>query len=256
MQVQADAAPRLDGAPPDLSRPDAAPWPLQGLIYLAEVRDAASGAQQGAAFVFITPSPMPFFSPQKSFANGCHLYPAEEVGDAQVSAGKVSFQGAAYTFDLEPDKPLKKGDWLYPGILFPELFGPQTVITVTAVGDEAPAFQGTVKGVGDLAVSFPSPTVSLATDLTVTFPPSTGTVWVVVSGVASGKSTGGTLRCSLSAASGQAMVPAKALQALPAGATHLQVSAGFASETILKPTASVRIHLICTNLVKRLIPIQ
>jgi len=64
-----DGAPRFDATQVQAS---------EGLIYLSEVFDAHSTAQQGSAFAFFTPRPMPFFSPLKQLGGGCALYPGEE----------------------------------------------------------------------------------------------------------------------------------------------------------------------------------
>ena len=250
-------APLADGAVGDRSlSPDLLPDRVEGLIYQTELRDQSSGAQQGAAYVFFTPRPMPFFAPTKSLPGGCALYPDEEVGDRQFSAGKVRFSGGPYSFSLSPEKPLKKDSWLYPGILFDDLFSAKNTLTIRAEGDELPTFSGTVQGVDDLKVALPPGNfVRRAYPLSLTFPKGSGTMWVTLNGVVSGKTTGN-IRCSFAGGPGSATVATAVLQALPAGATHVIIGAGLVSEQVLQPTPNLKVHLIATNLLRKQYALQ
>ena len=245
-------APQADGSVGDLAlSPDLLPSRMEGLIYQTELRDQLSGAQQGAAYVFFTPRPMPFFAPLQTLPGGCALYPDEEVGDRQFSAGKVSFSGGPYSFSLSPEKPLRKDSWLYPGILFDDLFSAKHTLTIRAQGDELPAFTGTVQGVDDLNVALPPGNfVRRAYPLSLTFPKGSGTVWVTLNGVVSGKATGN-IRCSFPGGLGSATVEAAVLKALPAGATQVIISAGLVSEKVIQPNPSLTVHLIATNLLRK-----
>ncbi len=246
------AAPALDGAVPDQTlKPDLLPARVEGLIYQTELRDASSGAQQGAAYVFFTPRPMPFFAPTRTLPGGCALYPDEEVGDAQFSAGKVSFSGGTYGFSLSPERPLKKNSWLYPGILFDDLFSSKSTLTVRAAGDELNPFSISVKGVDDLKVNFPPGNfIRRSTPLKLTFPKGAGKIWVTLQGIVSGKSKGN-IRCAMSQGPGQTTVVSAVLRALPAAATRVLIGAGLVNEVVANPSARLKVHLIATNLVQR-----
>ena len=243
---------QTDGSPGDQKlSPDTLPDRLEGLIYQTELRDPVSGAQQGAAYVFFTPRPMPFFAPVKNLPGGCALYPDEEVGDSQFSAGKVSFTGGPYSFSLSPERPLKKDSWLYPGILFDDLFSGKNTLTVQAEGDEIPAFKGTVKGVDDLKVTFPPGNfVRRAYPFNITFPKGSSTVWVTLQGVVGGKATGN-IRCTLAGGPGFATVEAAVLKALPAGASRVIIGAGLVNEQVLQPNPRLKLHLIAANLANK-----
>ena len=251
------ALPAQDGAVPDQTlKPDLLPARVEGLIYQTELRDASSGAQQGAAYVFFTPRPMPFFAPTKTLPGGCALYPDEEVGDFQFSAGKVSFTGGTYGFSLSPEKPLKKNSWLYPGILFDDLFSSKSTLTVRAEGDELGAFTAAVKGVNDLNVSFPPGNfIRRSAPLLLTFPKGSGKVWVTLQGIVSSKSQGN-IRCEFPQGPGQVTVESAVLNALPAAATRVLIGAGLMNEAISQPSARLRLHLIATNLVQRQFVLQ
>ncbi len=251
-------ASRPDGAmaPDHQLGPDLLPTRVEGLIYQTELRDQKSGAQQGAAYVFFTPEPMPFFKPDRALGGGCNLYPDEEVGDAQFSAGKVTFSGGPYSFSLSPEKPLKKNSWLYPGILFDDLFGQNTMVTVSAAGDDLAGFNGKVKGVGDLKVSFPPGNfIKRSSSFTLTFPKTDGVVWVTLQGIVSGVAAGN-IRCSFSGSTGQVKVPAAALKGLSTGAVQVIVGAGLASETKVKPNSRLTVHLINSNIVRQTFYLQ
>jgi len=249
----ADGAPAADliSPPPDGSGgPDLLPARVQGLIYQVELR-TPQGAQQGAAYVFFTPSPMPFFSPLKAAGKGCNLYPDEEVGDAQFSAGKVTFSGGPYSFSLSPDKPLKKDSWLYPGILFDELFSGKTRLSVSAAGDDLTAFSGKLQGVDDLKATLPVGTfLSRAKAAQLSFPKFDGMIWVTLHGLVAGKSQGN-VRCSFPGQAGQATVPAEALSALPGGATRAVLAVGQVREALVKPDARLTVHLVAANLLQK-----
>ena len=239
-------------ARPDVRRPPDSLWgPVEGLIYLLEVRDADSSAQQGYAFAFFGPRPLPFFARQKELGSGCAVYPTDEVGPLQYSAGPVTISGGPYTVLLETEKQKQPDDWLYPAMLFPDFFETSTKLVVEATGGQVHAFSGQATGVGDLMVSFPTGPVKRSGSLVLPFTKTTGTVWTVLWGVAAGNKLAGKVVCMGDAAGGKITVPAAALGALPSSAHSVMVRTGLVSDTLLKPSSRLTVHLMAANLVTR-----
>jgi hypothetical protein len=248
-RFQADGPVTGDGP----ASPDTVPQAVEGLIYLTEIATTA-GAQQGSAFAFFTPRPMPFFTPVQDLGSGCALYPEDEVGPVQLSAGAISLSGGTYDFTLEPEPPKKPDDWLYPGMLYPDLFSATSNITVTAAGDQLPGFSGQIPGVGDLAVTFPK-SASRSAALALGFPAQTGEIWAVLIGLQGGQQVaGGVIRCVFSDAAG-VTVPQAAVAALPAAADGVLVGAGRVNHVILDPDALLRIHLVAIHLLTAGLPL-
>lgn len=219
---------------------------VQGLIFLIEIRDDPTGAQQAAAYAFFSPRPLPFFQKNKDLGSGCATYPPDAEGKVQYSAGDIEISGGQYPTVLKPEKPVKPNDWLYPAMLNPELFSATTTIKVKAQGDELPAFSATMKGVGDLPVTFPPPPARRAAPLTVKFKASSGKVWVNLIGK-SGSNTSGNVRCFGPASTGKFVVPAAALSALPASATSVVLAAGLYNEKIIEPAPTVKVHIMAVH---------
>jgi hypothetical protein len=220
-----------DAAIPDQSRPDVLPSKVAGLVYLVENQDVQSGAQQGAAFVFFTPDPMGFFTPQKDLGSGCASFPLEAFGLTQFSAGKVTITGGPYDVTLEPDAAYKPGDWRYPGILFPDLFSAGSKLKVHAAGHEVPKFADEMFGVGELAVSLPtSSPVTRGAPLSISYTPDKGTIWVTLTAT-KGKSVLASIRCTDLASSGTFTIPAAVTATIPTSATHLELGAGLVAQS-------------------------
>jgi len=231
--------------------------PIEGLIYLSEIQDLA-GAQQGAAYAFFTPDPLPFFTVVKALGAGCAVFPDDEVGPVQYSAGEISISGS-YSFKLKPEAPTKPGDWLYPGMLYPDLFAPGGMVSVSAVGDQISAFKIEASGAADLQPSFPSGTVSRSAPLEITFSPTSGELWVTLTALLGGKQVkGGNIRCTgLAASSGKVSLPQAVLGALPLSADTVSLGAGLAEETVLDRPPRDRIHVLAAHLtatVRKLVP--
>lgn len=253
----ADGGAPLDAAPlpPDRGGPDQpVGGPVEGLIGFFEYQSALSGAQQGSAFVFFTPDPMPLFSPQERFGPTCQRYPQDEVGPVQYSAGTVRIQAGAFSFELSPDKQAGPDEWLYPGMLYPDYFSAGSTVQVRADGEQIPAFQTTASGVGDLKVTFPITFARRSTAYTVTFPARSGDGWVLIKGVAGGKEVDN-IRCQFDASAGRFTIPASALAALPAAATQVTLAVGLVSDTLFQPTPTVKLHLLTAHLLERTLPL-
>jgi len=176
------------------------------------------------------------------------------VGPVQYSAGVISISGGTYDFTLEPEPPKKPDDWLYPGMLYPDLFSATSTVTVTAAGDQLPGFSGQVQGAGDLAVNFPK-SASRSASLTLAFPAQSGAIWAVLIGLQGGQQgVGGVVRCVFSDAAG-VTIPQAALAALPAAADGVMVGAGQVQHVILDPGPLLRIHLVAIHLLTQGLPL-
>ncbi len=237
---------RVEDARP---KPDFMTQPVEGLIYLEEIRDATSTAQQGYAWAFFAPPPHPFFKKLKSHGSGCWSQASDEVGPVQYDAGRITISGGPYTVKLETEKQKKPDDWLYPAMLFPDFFGATTTLKVTAAGKALPPFSGQVKGVGDLQVTFPTGSASRTKPLTLTFKPAAGLVQVIIWGVEPGKKLNGKVVCTGLGLTGKLEIPAAALAAMPKAAYAVQLRAGLMRDTVIKPTAKLTVHLVTANLV-------
>ena len=225
--------------------------PVEGLIYLEEVRAAGSTAQQGYAWAFFTPPPHPFFQKLKSHGSGCWTHAADEVGPVQYSAGQVSITGGTYDVLLTPEKQRKPDDWLYPAMLFPDFFGATTTLSVTAAGGVVQPFSGKVQGVEDLQVTFPAGPASRTAPLTLTFKPAAGLVQTILWGVEPGNTLNGKVVCFGMGLAGEMVVPAAALAALPASAHAVNVRIGLTRDTVIKPSPTLTVHLVTANLVEK-----
>ena len=232
-----------------VAKPDYMTQPVEGLIYLEEIRDSASTAQQGYAWAFFTPAPHPFFKKLKSHGSGCWTHASDEVGPVQYDAGRVTITGGPYTVKLEAEKQKKPDDWLYPAMLFPDFFGATTTLKVTAAGKAVHAFSGTVQGVGNLQVTFPGGSASRTKPLTLTFKPAVGLVQVILWGIEPGKKLNGKVVCTGLGLTGKLEIPAAALAALPSAAYAVQVRAGLMRDAVIKPSPSLTVHLVTANLV-------
>lgn len=241
-----DAGEAVDALTPDTKLP-----PVEGLVYLSEIENQA-GAVQGSAFAFFTPQPMPFFTAAGGFAGDCARFPADEVGPVQLSAGVVSITGGPQNVSLTPDPSATADDWLYPGMLYPELFSATTTLTVSAAGGPVPAFSGSIQGVGDASAGWPAGGLSRSAGHTLVFPPDTSGAeyWVVVIPVDGQQQVGGTLRCRAAGASGQVVVSPQALAALPASADSVVIASGWARENVLDRGPDLRVHLIAVHLLQ------
>lgn len=257
-----------DGAPPaaDASAdtlpvdappaPDAFSSPVEALILVQEVRDASSTAQQGYAFAFLAPPPHPFFQQLKPAGTGCHVYPTDEVGLVQYSAGAIKITGGTYDTTLTPEKQKKPDDWLYSGMMFPDYFKHGTAIKVSAAGAQVPAFSATGTGVGDLQVTFPTPPLRRAAAATVSFTAAPGTVWVVLWGVAAGNKVSGKVVCRGPGSAGKLVLPAAALAALPSSAIGVNLRAGLVSHTRTQINSRLTVHVVAANLITRTLILQ
>jgi hypothetical protein len=245
--TQGDAA--LDGSlAPDLpvtdaTRPDTLQLPVEGLVYLVENYDAQLGAQQGAAYAFFTPQPMPFFSRIKDLGSGCATFPLDEVGKLQFSAGTITVTGGPYKVTLKPEKKTKPDDWLYPAWLYPDLFSAGTKIAVSATGGQVPAFNGLLRGVGELKASFPAGPLPRGDPLKITFTPATGTIWITIVAY-KGTAALRFIRCVGQAGTGSFVVPQAVSKEVPTLADSLRVGAGLFSEVVISPSKRLKIHLI------------
>jgi hypothetical protein len=228
------------------------PSSIEGIVYITENLDAKSGAQQGSAYAIFTPNPHPFFAKKKDLGDGCALYPDDDTGPTQYSAGKVVVKGGTQDFSLEPEYPLQPGDWLYPALLNPDYFSTQSLLDVEAAGDQVPAFSGQVGGVGDLdlfGVKVPKGSLSRSSPTPMTWQTGTvGTLWVVLLGL-QGSASSGNVRCTTSAGSGSFTFPKAALAALPSATTSVFVGIGLAKEQVVDQGSTLRVHLVTTHMV-------
>jgi hypothetical protein len=236
-----DAA--VDGGQPDSTSGDQGVGAVQGLVYLYENRRVAAGAQQGFAWAFFSPSPLPFFNPLKDLGSGCALYANDFEGKVQYSAGKIEVTGGQYPVTLEPDPKAKPDEWLYWGIMVPDLFASGTSLKVVAKGDTLAGFSDTLRGVGNLDVKIPPGPARRTAPLTITFPRTGEPVWVTLNGETGGE-LDGRVRCAVDGSRGTFTVPATALQALPAKASFVELGAGWVNEKIVTASPRVKVHLV------------
>lgn len=222
---------------------------IEGLIYLTEMVSAETQVQQAAVQAFFTPAPMPFFTPLQDLGGGCQLYPLDEVGATQFSAGKVIISGGPQIIELEPQYPFDPEKWLYPGIFFGELFDAKTILSVQAQGNQVSSFSGSGAGAGEANVFFSDDeTISRGQDLTLQFAPTTEKIMVVLL-AAQDKHTVSQIRCQgLLDEHQQFVIPQAALAALAPEATSVMIAAGTYNETLITPNERTRIHLLATHL--------
>ncbi len=238
------------------SKPDYMAQPVEGLIFLEEIRAASSTAQQGYAWAFFSPPPHPFFKKIKSHGSGCWTYASDEVGPVQYSAGPITITGGPYTVKLKTEKQKKPDDWLYPAMLFPDFFDAKTTLSVSAAGGAVHPFAGKVQGVADLQVTWPSGSASRKLPLTFSFKPAPGLVWTIIWGMEAGNKLNGKVVCFGMGQVGKLVVPAAALAALPSSAYAVSVRIGLARDTVLKASSKLTVHLVTANLVTKNLPLK
>ena len=252
-----DKAPLDSGSTSDLAKPkDLSSQPIEGLVHLQEIRDSSSNAQQGYAKAFFAPYPHPYFKKLKSLGLSCWTYDSNEVGPAQYDAGLVTISGGKYTVNLKAEKQKKPDDWLYPAMLFPDLFGASTTLKVVATGKTVQPFSGTVQGVADLQVTFPTGSAYRTKALSLAFKATSGTVQAVLWGVEPGKKLNGKVVCFGLGLTGKMEVPAAALAALPKAAYAVQVRIGLVRDQVIKQSTNLTVHLVTANLTQKTYPLK
>ena len=239
-----------------VAKPDYMTQPVEGLIYLEEIRDSASTAQQGYAWAFFTPAPHPFFKKTVSHGSACWSYAADEVGPTQYSAGPITITGGPYKVVLKTEKQKKPDDWLYPAMLFPDFFGANTTLSVNGAGGAVHPFSAKAQGVADLQVTFPAGPAKRTAPLTLTFKPASGLVWTILWGVEAGNTLNGKVVCFSMGLVGKLEIPAAALNALPSSAYAVSVRIGLVRDTVFKPSLRLTLHLVTANLVTKTYPLK
>ena len=237
-------------------KPDFMTKPVEGLIFLEEIRSAGSTAQQGYAWAFFTPPPHPFFKRLKSHGSGCWSHAQDEVGPVQYSAGPITITGGPYKVVLKTEKQKKPDDWLYPAMLFPDFFDATTSLSINAAGGAVHGFSAKTKGVADLQVTFPTGPAKRTAPLTLTFKPAQGLVWTILWGVEKGNKLVGKMVCFGMGQAGKLVIPAAVLSALPPSAYAVTVRVGLARDTVVKPSSRLTVHLVTANLVHKSYPLD
>lgn len=185
---------------------DAAPTAKEGQVFIAE---AHSPAEIATAFAMFLNGPL--LAPTGS-ADGCLTMP--NTSGASLSAGSIDITGTTEPLMLVQDDP---GDVYTTTTLPPtDLFSAGDTLTVTASGDEVPAFTATVDAPAPLAnVGFPA-SLSRSAPATVTWTAGTANaVWLLLN---SATVTEGALLCRTTDTGSFTMTPA-ALALLPSGVT-------------------------------------
>lgn len=239
-----DQARRVDGPPVALDGPSG---PRAGLILLLEVTDAASTAQQGAVFAIFTPAPHPFFTPLKRIDDKCGVFGGDDTGPLQLSAGRVTISGAPYPIRLDPEPNPKPNQYLYAGVLYPELFSASTILTIEASGGQYLPFRGRLSGVSQPKVSWPDGTLTRSRSYELAPGAATGFHWLIIRPAA-----GATfVRCEDKSGAPLRLEP-KHLAALPTTTKKVKLAVGLARSTVLvKGPPPTKTMLYAVHLVER-----
>lgn len=248
-QLRADGGGLADDVivPP---RPDASSGPTQGFIWLAEISEPISGAQQGTVRASFWNGPHPFLTPLRSFGGGCAEYSGQDSGNEERSAGTLRIEGSNAGTDITLEPGSAGPDrYLYDAILFPELFDANTLVRVSASGGAVPAFFGAVGGVD--APSLPTlPPLRRGEDWRLgPIKAAAGSLfWVIFAAVQGGPTSDTLVRCELTLdASGSIEVPWEAIAALPAASKVLGVLVGTVQRSVVQQNAH-EVQLLTTHL--------
>lgn len=245
-----DAAPALDLGPPapdTLSR-----GPTQGYIWLTELSEPTSGAQQGTVRASFWRDRAPFITPQRQLGASCAEYSDQDSGEAEVSAGRVTIEGSAApggAITLDPEDDPRPDRYRYPAILFGELFDASSLIRVSSAGDAVPAFFGAIGGV-DAPKAFALPPIQRGKPLRIANIdlPAGQLIWVIADTVSNGPAYESFVRCELPLApDGSVTIPWEALAALPEQLTVAALAVGPVQRSVVRQ-GDHEVHLITSHL--------
>jgi hypothetical protein len=252
-----DAAPIDLGAVPSDAPP---PGPTQGFIWLTELSDPASGAQQGTVRASFWRDRAPFITPLRQLSAGCAEYSDQDSGDGEVSAGRVIIDGSAApsgAITLEPSDAPRPDRYLYPAILFGELFDSSTLLRSSSSGAVVPRFFGVVGGV-DAPKPFDLPPVRRGKPLRIAGIdlPAGQLFWIIVDAVSNGPSYDRFIRCEMPLeADGSVTIPWAALSALPPELAAVALAVGPVQRVLVRQGGH-EVHLIASHLLVGGVPVK